>query len=105
VKETATQPDQGMAGTVTGVIYSERLGLQVPIMTQSPGQWIAESGMMLRVLVGSGVHGTAISGQDDRDEMGICVEPHNTVIGLDRFEHYEFRTQPQGVCIGVYDRI
>lgn len=31
--------------------------------------------MILRVQVGSGVHGTSISGQDDRDEMGICLEP------------------------------
>ena len=35
---------------------------------------IAEQGMILRTQVGSGVHGTAISGQDDRDEMGICLE-------------------------------
>ena len=28
--------------------------------------------MILRVQVGSGVHGTAVSGQDDRDEMGLC---------------------------------
>lgn len=32
---------------------------------------LAEAGMILRVQVGSGVHGTSISGQDDRDEMGI----------------------------------
>jgi len=25
--------------------------------------------------VGSGVHGTSITGQDDRDEMGLCLEP------------------------------
>jgi hypothetical protein len=34
---------------------------------------IAERGMILRVQVGSGVHGTALTGQDDRDEMGICL--------------------------------
>jgi uncharacterized protein len=28
---------------------------------------IAEAGMILRAQVGSGVHGTAVSGQDDRD--------------------------------------
>jgi hypothetical protein len=39
---------------------------------------IAENGMMLRVQVGSGVHGTSISGQDDRDEMGLCLEPPGT---------------------------
>jgi hypothetical protein len=34
---------------------------------------IAERGMILRVQVGSGVQGTSISGQDDRDEMGLCL--------------------------------
>jgi hypothetical protein len=32
--------------------------------------------------VGSGVHGTAISGQDDRDEMGVCLEPREFVTGI-----------------------
>jgi hypothetical protein len=45
---------------------------------------IAERGMILRVQVGSGVHGTAISGQDDRDEMGICLEPPEYVTGVSR---------------------
>ena len=36
---------------------------------------IAEAGLILRVQVGSGVHGTAIDGQDDRDELGLCLEP------------------------------
>lgn len=45
---------------------------------------IAEDGMILRVQVGSGVHGTSISGQDDRDEMGLCLEPAQFVTGLAR---------------------
>jgi uncharacterized protein len=45
---------------------------------------IAEAGMILRVQVGSGVHGTAITGQDDRDEMGICLEPAEYVTGLSK---------------------
>lgn len=66
---------------------------------------IAESGMILRVQVGSGVHGTSISGQDDRDEMGLCLEPPQFVTGLARvpnglhgqalsvrFEQYERHT-------------
>lgn len=40
--------------------------------------------MILRVQVGSGVHGTSIKGQDDRDEMGICLEPREFVTGLGR---------------------
>ena len=66
---------------------------------------IAERGMILRVQVGSGVHGTALTGQDDRDEMGICLEPPEYVTGIARvpagteagdatvqFEQYERHT-------------
>jgi uncharacterized protein len=66
---------------------------------------IAEAGMILRVQVGSGVHGTAVAGQDDRDEMGLCLEPPQFVTGLARvpnginglgpsvrFEQYERHT-------------
>ena len=45
---------------------------------------IAERGTVLRAQVGSGVHGTSISGQDDRDEMGLCLEPPAFVTGLAR---------------------
>ncbi|HKE63385.1 MAG TPA: nucleotidyltransferase domain-containing protein [Micromonosporaceae bacterium] len=45
---------------------------------------VAEQGLILRAQVGSGVHGTSISGQDDRDEMGICLEPARFVTGLAR---------------------
>jgi uncharacterized protein len=66
---------------------------------------LAERGLILRTQVGSGVHGTSISGQDDRDEMGICLEPPEFVTGLARvpsgtrgdgpavvFEQYERHT-------------
>ena len=53
---------------------------------------IALAGTILRCQVGSGVHGTSISGQDDRDEMGICIEPPEFVIGLRQFEQYEYHT-------------
>lgn len=87
----------------TTTATSERLGPMVPLLPDSPAQRIADDGMLLRVLVGSGVHGTSIDGQDDRDEMGVCVEPQRTVLGLGRFEHYTFRTQPEGVCSGPGD--
>ncbi|HSV40282.1 MAG TPA: nucleotidyltransferase domain-containing protein [Nocardioidaceae bacterium] len=45
-------------------------------------RFLAERGLILRTQVGSGVHGTAIGGQDDRDEMGICLEPAEFVTGL-----------------------
>src|SRR6202044_2634822 len=74
---------------------------------------IAEKGMILRAQVGSGVHGTSISGQDDRDEMGICLEPREFVTGLAQvpsgidgtanvpFEQYQRHTvwdQPGGLA-------
>lgn len=41
--------------------------------------------MILRVQVGSGVHGITVEGgNDDRDELGICLEPPEHVIGLAR---------------------
>ena len=60
-------------------------------------------GEILGCLVGSGVHGTAVEGQDDRDEMGICVEPPEYVIGLREFEQYIYRDQPDGVRSGPGD--
>jgi hypothetical protein len=45
---------------------------------------LAERGTVLRAQIGSGVHGTAVGGQDDRDEMGVCLEPPEHVTGLAR---------------------
>ena len=55
---------------------------------------IAQRGLKLLVQVGSGVHGTSISGQDDRDEMGFCIEPEAYVIGLARITTPGGRTLP-----------
>ena len=76
---------------------------------------LAADGMILRVQVGSGAHGITIDGgNDDRDEMGICLEPPAFVTGLARvpngvdgaeeriaFEQYERHTawdRPGGVA-------
>jgi len=64
---------------------------------------IAEQGLILRGLVGSTVHGLANPGTDDRDEMGVCIEPPEYVVGLRAFEHYVSRTQPEGVPSGPGD--
>lgn len=64
---------------------------------------MAEAATILRCQVGSGVHGTNIEGHDDRDEMGICIEPPEYVIGLRRFEQYIYRTQPEGHRSGPGD--
>lgn len=64
---------------------------------------IAEPNTILRVEVGSGVHGIAVEGTDDRDEMGICLEPPEYVIGLKHFEQWVHRTQPEGARSGHGD--
>ncbi|HVF79504.1 MAG TPA: nucleotidyltransferase domain-containing protein [Solirubrobacteraceae bacterium] len=64
---------------------------------------VALDGLILRGLVGSTVHGLSNPGTDDRDEMGVCIEPPEYVIGLRAFEHYVSRTQPEGVPSGPGD--
>jgi predicted nucleotidyltransferase len=64
---------------------------------------IARTGCILRGLVGSTVHGLSNPGTDDRDEMGVCVEPPEYVLGLRRFEHCVARTQPEGHPSGPGD--
>lgn len=78
------------------------LGPLVPVLANSPSQWLAASGMMLRARVGSEIQGMSV-GASDIDEMGVCIEPPQTVIGSGRFEHYTFRTQPEGVVSGPGD--
>jgi uncharacterized protein len=64
---------------------------------------IAEDGMILRVQVGSGVHGTAIAAQDDRDEMGLCLEPQQFVTGVARVPNGVPGAEPS-VEFGQYER-
>lgn len=76
----------------------------IPMKHDTPeNERIAAQGTILRTQVGSGVHGIAIAGQDDRDEMGVCIEPPEYVVGLRRFEQYEYRTQPMHVRSGHGD--
>jgi hypothetical protein len=63
----------------------------------SLSQEIAEQATILRCEVGSTVHGLGVAGTDDRDELGVCVEPAEYVIGLRHFEQYVHRSKPQGV--------
>jgi predicted nucleotidyltransferase len=53
---------------------------------------IAEPNTILRGLVGSSVHGLVLSGTDDRDEMGVCVEPRRYVVGFGKFEQWVYRS-------------
>ena len=49
------------------------------------------------------MHGLSNPGTDDRDEMGVCVEPPEYLLGFRRFEHFVFRTQPEGMPSGPGD--
>lgn len=58
---------------------------------------VAEKFTILRSTVGSTIHRLHLKGVDDRDEMGIAIEPPEMVFGLQQFEHYIKRDQPEGV--------
>ncbi len=59
---------------------------------------------ILRSVVGSGVHGIAIPGTDDHDEMGVYVEPPAYVLGVESHrEDFIWRSQPEGVRRGHGD--
>ncbi len=60
-------------------------------------QEIAEKGLILRAVVGSTVHGLALPDTDDHDEMGVCIEPPERVVGLQNFEQYIYRTAEERV--------
>jgi predicted nucleotidyltransferase len=65
---------------------------------------VARAGEILRTVVGSGLHGIAIPGTDDHDEMGVFVEPDECILGLaPPVPHYVFRTQPEGARSGPGD--
>jgi predicted nucleotidyltransferase len=64
---------------------------------------IAEPNTILRGLVGSTIHGLNVPGKDDRDEMGVCIEPVQCVLGLKYFEQWTYRSQPEGVKSGHGD--
>jgi hypothetical protein len=59
---------------------------------------------ILRTVVGSGLHGIAIEGTDDHDEMGVFIEPPEVVLGLEKpLDHDVWRTQPEGKRSGPGD--
>ena len=73
------------------------------------GDWVLDKtpfkgDEILRTVVGSGVHGLAIEGTDDHDEMGVFIERRSMVIGLDPpMDTYTWRTQPEGARSGPGD--
>lgn len=59
--------------------------------------------VILRGLVGSTVHGLALEGADDRDEMAVAVPPPEYVLGLRTWEASQTRTRPEGERSGPGD--
>jgi predicted nucleotidyltransferase len=51
---------------------------------------------ILRVEVGSTLHGTGLDGHEDHDEMGVFLEWPRTTIGLGHVEHYVWRSAEEG---------
>lgn len=65
---------------------------------------VALANEILRTTVGSGVHGLAITGTDDNDEMGIFIEPRDNVYGTEPpLDQHVWRTQPEGARSGPGD--
>lgn len=59
---------------------------------------------ILRTVVGSGVHGIAIPGTDDHDEMGIYIPKPEHLLGVSSYrEDFIWRTQPEGARSGPGD--
>lgn len=58
---------------------------------------------IFRCQVGSGLYGTNLEGHDDRDEMGMCIEHPDYVIGLRQFEQWQYRTRAEGERSGYGD--
>ena len=69
----------------------------------SRARQVALDGLVLRTTVGSVVHGLSNPGTDDRDELGVCIEPPEYLLGFQRFEHFVYRTQPEGHPSGPGD--
>jgi hypothetical protein len=64
----------------------------------------AMTGEILRGLVGSTAHGMDIPGTDDRDEMGVFIEPAEHVAGIcPQLDSFVSRTQPDGARSGPGD--
>lgn len=53
---------------------------------------MAERTTILRVPAGSNLHGLNVPGHDDSDEVGICIEDIDAVLGFSEFEQYIYRT-------------
>jgi hypothetical protein len=66
-------------------------------MADESARDIALGNEILRGVIGSTAHGTAIAGSEDRDELGVFIEPPANVCGLVSCDHYVRRDRPDGV--------
>jgi predicted nucleotidyltransferase len=64
---------------------------------------------IIRSLVGSTLHGTGRPGHEDTDYMGVCVEPWEAVVGIGRWDQWDWRSAqpnarsgPDDIDITVY---
>lgn len=65
---------------------------------------VAPRNEILCAEVGSGVHGMAIPGTDDHDELAVYVEEPEQLLGLAKAPgHWVWRTQPMGARSGPGD--
>lgn len=64
---------------------------------------VAEPNTILRCEAGSSVFGLSLDESSDRDELGVCIEPAEYVVGLRHFEQWVYRDQPDGVRSGGGD--
>jgi uncharacterized protein len=55
-------------------------------------QKMAEDCTILRVPCGSTLPGLHLEGTDDRDEMGVCIEPIEYAMGFSEFDQFIYRT-------------
>lgn len=62
----------------------------------------ANENLVLLTEAGSNLHGISVGG-DDRDMIGVCIEPPEVMLGTQRFEQYEYRTQPVNHRSGAGD--
>jgi predicted nucleotidyltransferase len=61
-------------------------------MNDSKWKKLAEDNTILRCVVGSTAYGLNLTESGDRDEVGVCLEPLEALLGFHEFEQFEFRT-------------
>lgn len=63
----------------------------------SSSREIALNNTILRGIIGSSAYGVTDNGKEDRDEMGVFVEPIRNVLGLTYCDNYIYRDKPDGI--------